>query len=92
MTGFVRIATVATLIGAVVAGAPAQEVTVNSTQALRSAISRAKPGMTILIANGDYTGGMHLRNVSGKPDARITIKGANPDEPPMFRGDRMPCT
>lgn len=81
-----RIAAIAALGGVMVAAARAEEVTVNSTTALRSAISRAKPGTTILIAPGTYSGEMHFRDVSGTADARITIKGADPNHPPVFKG------
>jgi hypothetical protein len=64
----------------------AEEVTVDSTNSLRSAISRAKPGTTILIAPGVYSGGLHFRNVSGNAEARITIKGADSEDPPVFKG------
>ena len=84
-----RIAAVAALVCAAVAGVRAEEVTVNSTDALRSAVLRAKPGTTILIARGNYSGGMHFRDVSGNADARITIKGADPDDPPVFKGGRQ---
>jgi hypothetical protein len=64
----------------------AQELTVNDSNSLRSAISQARPGMTILIAPGTYSGGLHFRNVSGTADARITIRGADPQNPPVFQG------
>ncbi len=64
----------------------AQEVAVSSTNALRSAVARARPGVRILIAPGTYSGGMHFRGISGKPGARITIRGASPENPPVFRG------
>jgi hypothetical protein len=74
------------LLCTVAGAARAGEVTVNSTDALRSAISRATPGTTILIAPGMYSGGLHFRNVAGNARARITIKGADPDDPPVFQG------
>ena len=70
----------------VVVAARAEEVAVDSTSALRSAILRAGPGTTILIAPGDYSGEMHFRDISGSAEARITIKGADPDNRPVFQG------
>ncbi|MHC4405624.1 MAG: right-handed parallel beta-helix repeat-containing protein [Planctomycetota bacterium] len=87
MTRLARIAAVAGMVGMIVGAARAEVVTVNSTNALRSAISLAKPGTTILIARGDYSGGMHFRDVSGNAEARITVKGADPDDPPVFKGE-----
>jgi len=81
-----RIAAMAGLVGVVVATARAEEVTVDTASDLRSAIARATPGTTILIAPGIYSGEMHFRDVSGTAEARITIKGADPDDPPVFKG------
>ncbi len=86
MNGLARIAAMAGLVGVVVATARADDVTVNTTNALRSAIARAKPGTTILIAPGTYSGGMDFRDISGTAEARITIRGADPDNPPVFKG------
>jgi hypothetical protein len=83
------VAALVLFIWPVVLAAGAEEVTVNSTNALRSAISRAKPGTTILIAPGDYSGGMYFRGVSGSAEARITIRGADPEDPPVFKGGRQ---
>ena len=74
---------------AVVGAANAEEVTVRSSDALRSAISQAKPGATILIAPGDYSGGMYFHDVSGSAEAIVTIKGADPGDLPVFKGGRQ---
>ena len=81
-----HMAAVAALAAGAVAAAQEEQVTVNSTQALRAAISQARPGTTILIAPGNYSGGIAVRDVSGTAQARITIKGADPSNPPVFRG------
>ncbi len=86
MNYLVTAVAMAVLLGANVAATRAESITVESMRALRSAISRARPGTTILIAAGDYTGGMHFRNISGNAGARITIKGADPNNLPVFRG------
>ena len=64
----------------------ADEIVVNSNKALRSAMLGAKPGTVILVAAGDYSGGLHMRDVSGEPDAPITIRGEAPDNLPVFSG------
>jgi hypothetical protein len=86
---FPRTLTIFLLICAAASAAGAAEITVNSTNALRSAVSRATPGTTILIAPGTYSGGMYFRSVSGSAEARITIKGADPNNPPVFQGGRQ---
>ncbi|MHC4742181.1 MAG: right-handed parallel beta-helix repeat-containing protein [Planctomycetota bacterium] len=64
----------------------AGEVLVRDTSQLRAAISRLKPGDTILIAPGNYSGGIYLDETSGKENVPITISGDDPDNPPLFRG------
>ncbi len=81
-----RIAAVAALVPAVVTAVRAEEINVSSTTALRSAIARARPGSTILIAPGNYSGGMDFRDISGSAEARITIQGADPNHPPVLEG------
>lgn len=82
----VRIFPVVMLLGVLTAAAWAEKVTVNSSSALRSAIAGAKPGTTILMAPGNYTGGMRFRDISGTAAARITIRGEDPRDPPVFKG------
>jgi hypothetical protein len=89
MKHFSSTAVVVLLTCAVVDAIRAEEITVHSTNGLRSAVSRAEPGTTILIAPGNYSGGMYFRDVSGSAEARVTIKGANPDDPPVFQGGRQ---
>lgn len=89
MKQLAKISPIIALVGVFSAAARAEQVTVNDTNALRSAISRATPGTTILIAAGNYSGGMHFRNISGTPGARITIKGADPNDPPVFAGGAL---
>ncbi len=77
---------VVALVGGWLLSARAETITVNSTGALRSAVLRARAGTTILIAPGEYSGGLDFRGVSGTADARIVIRGANPKNPPVFKG------
>jgi hypothetical protein len=79
-------AAVLLLVCTAAVAAHGQEVTVGSTNELRSAVSHAQPGTTILIAPGVYSGGLYFREVSGTAEARITIRGADRDDPPVFRG------
>ncbi len=81
-----NISTVVAVVGLAVGTATAEVITVNNNDALRSAISRATSGTTIMIAAGDYSGGLDVRNVSGDPEARITIRGADPSNRPVFKG------
>ncbi|MHB0958033.1 MAG: right-handed parallel beta-helix repeat-containing protein [Pirellulaceae bacterium] len=74
------------VISMMVETARTEEITVNSTDALRSAVARATAGTTILIAPGDYSGGMSFRDISGSAEAPIVIKGADAKSPPLFQG------
>jgi len=65
----------------------AKEVLANNSPQLRSAIRKLQPGDTLLVAPGDYAGGIYLADTSGTKDAPITIRGAEPDNPPLFSGD-----
>lgn len=77
---------VATALLSPAPGCFAAEITVDNAAALRAAVSRAAPGTTILIARGTYAGGMQFRGVSGTSEARIVVKGADPEDPPVFQG------
>ena len=46
----------------------------------------AKPGTRIVIDAGEYAGGLHISNLHGKPGRPIVIAGADPANPPRFRG------
>lgn len=61
-------------------------ITVDNSSQLRSAIRKLQPGDTLLIAPGDYAGGIYLADTSGTKDAPITIRGVEPNNPPLFSG------
>ena len=62
----------------------AQEILVQDSAQLRSAIRKLRPGDTLLIASGEYSGAIYLGKVSGTETAPITIRGADPDNTPVF--------
>lgn len=64
----------------------ADDISIDNSAQLRTAISRLQPGDTLLIAPGDYAGGIYLANTSGTENAPITIRGAEPNNPPLFSG------
>jgi len=59
-------------------GALAQQTEVNTVQDLEKQLSMDKPGMTILINDGDYTDIKLLIKASGTPEAPIIIKAKHP--------------
>ncbi len=67
-------------------GAQGRVVTVGSSSELHRALREARPGTTIRILPGEYTGGIFVSNLHGKPDGPIVIEGADPRNPPVFTG------
>lgn len=55
-------------------------------EGLRKALERAQPGTTILLAPGDYAGGLSIDDLHGSPGKPIVIAAAIRNEPPVFRG------
>ena len=72
---------VALILCHVLTRAPIQVKTLGE---FRAAIAAAKPGTTILLAPGTYSGGIFLSDVHGKPNLPITIGGADRDAPPLI--------
>ena len=69
--------------------ATAGEVTVKDDAGLRAALGGLKPGTTVLLASGEYRGGLYLKEVSGTAEQRITIRGADREKPPVITGGRQ---
>lgn len=61
-------------------------VKVDDLAGLRNALRDAKPGTTVLLAQGTYTGGLHVENLHGQPGKPIVIAGASRSEPPTITG------
>ncbi len=66
--------------------AAAQDIRVDSRAGLLSALADAGPGTTVLIAPGVYDGGLHVAGLHGEEGSPITVRAADPDDPPVFRG------
>lgn len=79
---------VVTLLGgcSVIAPTQAQEIKVSDSAGLRQAARSAQPGLHILLAPGDYAGGVYLENLAGTADQPIVIAAADPNQPPRFVG------
>ncbi len=68
------------------AAANAGSVEVSSSQGLQQAARDARPGQTILLAPGTYTGGCTLTNLHGTDREMIRIVAKDPARPPIFEG------
>ena len=59
--------------------AAAQQV--RDTAGLHAAIRAARPGSQILLAPGNYAGGLYVSNTDGTADRPIVIAAADPERP-----------
>jgi hypothetical protein len=59
---------------------------VDSLDALRDAMRRAKPGDRVVLATGTYSGSVWLEKVRGEEGKRIVIAGEDPQNPPVIDG------
>ena len=73
---------VATAVGS---SADADETTVDSDAALRAALAAAGPGDVIRVRPGVYRGGLGW-SPRGTAERPVTLAGADPANPPVFRG------
>lgn len=80
-----RVAVIA-VIGLLSRAVFAETVTVHDTDSFRQAVRKAKPGTTVLVAAGEYAGGFWFENVKGEPGKPVVIAGADPKNPPVFKG------
>jgi hypothetical protein len=62
-----------------------REVHVGDDAGLHATVTALEPGTTLVIASGEYSGGLYLRDVHGRADAPVVIRGADPNDPPVFR-------
>lgn len=62
------------------------KVSVKNSSQFSRAIGELRPGTTLLLEPGIYSGGIHLRDIEGKDGQPIVIEGADPNNPPVFAG------
>jgi hypothetical protein len=67
-------------------GIHAEQIEVRNTVGLKDAIRRLKPGTTVILAPGEYQGGIRIGGIHGTEEQPIVIRGADPEKPPRFRG------
>jgi len=63
-----------------------REVRVKDSSELSRAIRTLRPGTTLLLEPGIYSGGIYLRDIEGKDEQPVVIEGTEPDNPPVFAG------
>ncbi|MCC6443953.1 MAG: right-handed parallel beta-helix repeat-containing protein [Armatimonadetes bacterium] len=75
------------LLSAAGAGAQSSKtIRVKDVESLTRAVAGAQAGTKILVAPGEYRGGLFFANVRGRKGRPVVIAGENPKKPPVFRG------
>lgn len=60
--------------------------TVSTAVDFQKAVTNAKPGDRILLAPGEYSGGMQFKGLQGSKQSPIVISASDPGRPPRFTG------
>lgn len=79
-------ATVALALGAASCSSEAEEKRVTSVDELREALRNAEPGTSVLLAPGEYAGGLYVEGLRGEEGNPIVIGAVDPDDPPRLVG------
>lgn len=86
LSGSLRICSCAALLLALCPPALAADVVVRDSQGVWAAVRRARPGTRVLLAPGDYAGGIYLENIHGTKENPIVIGAVDPEHPPRIVG------
>lgn len=63
-----------------------ETVRVKDSAQFSSALRKAKPGTTVLLEPGRYEGGVYAENVHGAEGRAVTVRAADPADPPRISG------
>ncbi|MCE9615774.1 MAG: right-handed parallel beta-helix repeat-containing protein [Lentisphaerae bacterium] len=76
-----------TVAGALAAGSVAEAATnrVRNTAQIKAALETLRPGDTLLIEPGSYSGNIRATALAGTAAAPICIRAADPQSPPIFQ-------
>ncbi len=80
------IAFAVTALAGGVAPVAAESVRVANRTELVQALRQAGPGSEIIIAPGEYAGGLSQRDLRGSPEQPIVIRAADASKPPVISG------
>ncbi|QDT33263.1 right-handed parallel beta-helix repeat-containing protein [Thalassoglobus polymorphus] len=85
-----HVKTIAILFACCSTSFPAQqetsEIEVTNRTELIGAINRAQPGSKILVAPGEYRGGLSFEKLRGTKGKPIVVEGRDPRQPPVITG------
>lgn len=82
----IRFTILASLILSVFSNLYAKDITVHNSSELLNVLRKSKDVDSILLVPGKYRGGIYIHNISGQANAPITIRGTDPNNPPIFSG------
>ena len=66
--------------------AAAKEIHVEDNRGMRAALEQMVAGDVLSIAAGEYRGGWRSAHLRGEKDAQVTIRAADSENPPRFKG------
>ena len=61
-------------------------ISVRNSAGFSQAMGQLRPGTTLLLQPGTYSGGIYLRDIAGNDKQPIVIQGADANNPPVFEG------
>ena len=61
-------------------------ITIKNSSEFSQAIDQLRPGTTLLLEPGMYSGNVYLRDIAGQARRPIVIQGADANHPPVFEG------
>jgi len=76
------VSTILGTFGSVLAG----DITVQNSTELLGILRNPRDITSILLVPGEYSGGIYIHNISGRAGNPITIRGTDPNNPPIFSG------
>lgn len=71
---------------AVSPAAGSDDIVIKDRAGLVSALAAARPGARIVLAAGDYAGGLAIRDLAGTAQKGIVVRAADPAHPPRIVG------
>jgi len=82
----IRFTIFATLILSLFSNLHAKDITVQNSSELLKVLRGSGDIGSILLVPGEYRGGIYIHGISGQAGNPITIRGADPKNPPIFSG------
>jgi hypothetical protein len=82
----IRFIILASVILSLFSNLHAKDIAVHNSSELLKVLRGSREVALILLVPGEYKGGIYIQGISGQADNPITIRGADPKNPPIFSG------